>query len=263
MKHIESKDNPSYRRIERIRRQKPADDDSMLFLEGLRLCRDAIGSGVAIHQLILAQRASLRPDILDLVRQVSPDEETLELADHLFDRLTETKHPQGIAMLCHRPAVSSDQAESRPDGIYLALEGVADPGNVGTLVRTADAFGFDGVLVLPGTANPFSQKAIRSAMGSCFHIPIIQMTDLAALRSWLAGSGLSLFAADLSGESILEHPFDRPGVILIGNEAHGISDAARDACDRLVTIPMPGKAESLNAAAAGAILCHELRRHHR
>lgn len=263
MKHIESRENPAYRRIDQIRRQKGPADEPLLFLEGFRLCQDAIESGVKVRQIILTAKLLQRPDVQTLLQQAAPEEETLVLAEHLFDRLADTDNPQGIALLCRHPLLASGQKKAQSLGLYLALEGVADPGNVGTLIRTADAFAFHGVLILPGTANPFGDKAIRSSMGSCFHLPVIQMADLASMRDWLAGAGLALYAADMEGISVFENPFDRHGAILVGNEARGLSDEARAICDRLVTIPMPGRAESLNAAAAGAILCHELRRLHR
>lgn len=262
-KRIESRDNPVFRQIDRIRRQKGGPDNGVLFLEGLRLCQDAVLSGVRTLRVILSEVAVGRTEVQTFLDHVSPEEETVLLSDRLFSSLADTENPQGIALLCEKPLIRPDQLAARPDALYLVLEGVADPGNVGTLIRTADAFAFDGVLLLPKTANPYNDKAIRSSMGSCFHIPLISLPDLEALDAYLKKAGLLLYAADLNGLSILDEPFDRAGAILIGNEARGISPEARQICDRLVTIPMPGRAESLNAAAAGAILCHELRRAHR
>jgi len=260
MKKIESRENPAFRRIDRIRRHKSPGDEHLLFLEGVRLCVDAIRSGVPVRQMIISETASIRPEVQEMLTQVIAEEETLLLSDRLFSLLADTGQPQGVAMLCARPALHLEQSAAKPDGLYLVLEGVSDPGNVGTLIRTADAFSFDAILILPQTASPFNDKAMRSSMGSCFHLPLIEMPDLTAVRHFVDTAGLSLYAADLDGDSIMDKPFDRPGALIIGNEAHGISDQARQICDRLVTIPMPGLAESLNAAAAGAILCHELRR---
>jgi len=262
MKRIESRENPVFRQIDRIRRQNGGAEDGILFLEGLRLCQDAVQSGVRVIRVILNEAAFERKEVQEFLTAVSPEEETVLLSERLFSALAGTNHPQGIALLCEKPLISPDQLAARPDGLYLVLEGVADPGNVGTLIRTADAFAFDGILLLPQTASPYNDKAIRSSMGSCFHVPLISLPDLSALDAYLKKAGLALYAADLNGISILEEPFDRAGAILIGNEARGISAEARLLCDRLVTIPMPGRAESLKAAAAGAILCHELRRAH-
>lgn len=262
LKRIDSRENPVFRQIDRFRRNKGGADDGVLFLEGLRLCQDAVLSGVRTIRVILSETAVGRKEVQSFLDSVHADEETVLLSDRLFSALAGTESPQGVALLCEKPLIRPDQVAALPDGLYLVLEGIADPGNVGTLIRTADAFAFDGVLLLPQTASPYNDKAIRSSMGSCFHVPLISLPDLDALADYLKKAGLALYAADLSGISILNEPFDRAGAILIGNEAHGISPEARRLCDRLVTIPMSGRAESLNAAAAGAILCHELRRAH-
>ena len=188
-----------------------------------------------------------------------PGRRPLLLGDHLFERLAATEEPQGIALLCAQPLRTPEGVPADSCGLYLVLEGVADPGNVGTLIRTADAFAFSAVIVLPQTASPFGDKAVRSSMGSCFHIPIVALASVAALRAYLDRAGLALYAADLAGLPLDGQPFQRPGAILIGNEARGVSAEARQASDTIVTITMPGQAESLNAAAAGAILCYALR----
>lgn len=256
---IASRDNPAFRELERIRRAPQRAEPPLLFLEGLRLCGDARQSGVPVIRAILSESGSRRDDIRALLAGVEAADETLVLADHLFARLAATEEPQGIALLCAQPVRTPESVPADAQGLYLVLEGVSDPGNVGTLIRTADAFAFAGVLVLPQTASPFGDKAVRSSMGSCFHVPIVALADIAALRAWLDSAGLALYAADLDGVALTEHPFQRPGAILIGNEARGISAEARAASSLAVTILMPGRAESLNAAAAGAILCHALR----
>lgn len=261
-RRIASRDNPTFRELERIRKAPQRAEPPLLFLEGLRLCADAVRSGVPVSHLIVSEQGARRTDVRELASLAmagSPEAELVMLADHLFGRLTATEEPQGIAMFCRQPLRALDRVPADPNGLYLVLEGVADPGNVGTLVRTADAFAFSAILILPQTASPFGDKAVRSAMGSCLHVPIIALDSVSALRGWLDQAGLALYTADLSGRPLTDRPFTRPGAILIGSEAHGVSQEARAACDTLVTIPMPGQAESLNAAVAGAILCYSLR----
>ncbi len=259
-KKISSRENPAFRKLERIRKAPQRAEPPVLFLEGLRLCADAVSSGVEVQQLILSEQAVKRPEIMSLVDLIGPEPEAFVLSDHLFARLAATAEPQGVALLCKPPLISTADAPASADALYLVLEAVSDPGNVGTLIRTADAFAFSAVLILPDTASPFGDKAVRSSMGSCFHIPVISLDSISELRSYLGQADLALYAADLAGSSLHSDPFNRPGALLIGNEAHGISEAARRACDLLVTIPMPGQAESLNAAAAGAVLCYSLRK---
>lgn len=259
-KMITSRSNPAFRQLEKIRKAPQRAEPPALFLEGLRLCADAISSGVEVQQVILSEQGAERPEIRSLVESITPVPPTILLSDYLFARLAATEEPQGIALLGTPPLTASEHVSAVADGLYLVLEGVSDPGNVGTLIRTADAFAFTAVLVTPDTASPFGDKAVRSSMGSCFHIPIITIDSIAGLRDYLDQAGLALYAADLDGSSLYSDPFTRPGALLVGNEAHGISMAAREASDVVVTIPMPGQAESLNAAAAGAVLCYSLRK---
>jgi TrmH family RNA methyltransferase len=138
--------------------------------------------------------------------------------------------------------------------LVLALDGVSDPGNVGTLVRTADAFDAGAVLASAGTADFFGPKTLRSAMGSTFHVPVLRTPDLPARLRELRRDGALVLAATIDGENLYEVDARVPCVVLVlGSEAHGVSREVREAADRSVTVPCPGRAESLNVAAAGAI----------
>ncbi|MBR1559957.1 MAG: RNA methyltransferase, partial [Clostridia bacterium] len=141
----------------------------------------------------------------------------------------------------------------------VALDGVQDPGNLGTIWRTADAAGFGGLLLGGGCADPLSPKVQRSAMGSGFRVPFMFADDLAAALRDLVGRGWTVVASDLRGEDFYRRP--DPGerfVLVIGNEARGISDAVRDTATMRVKLPMRGGAESLNAAVAAGILMYGL-----
>jgi TrmH family RNA methyltransferase len=260
MRRIDSRDNAVFREMQRLRQVQKAQEPNVIFLEGVRLCGDAVMSGVSVVRLVLTERAAGLPAVQNILGSLPDETDTILLSDRLFALLSDTKTPQGIAIFCVPPLLTTIDQPADPNGLYLALEGVQDPGNLGTLIRTAAAFAFQGVLLLPGTVSPFNEKTLRSTMGACFHIPLIQVPDVASLRDYLHKADLKLYAADLAGQSSHAAPFDRPGALLIGNEAHGLSDQARELSDQLIHIPMPGRAESLNAAAAGSILCYELRR---
>ena len=141
----------------------------------------------------------------------------------------------------------------------MALDGTQDPGNVGTIWRTADAAGFQGLLFGAGCADPLSPKVQRSAMGSGFRVPYMTAGDLPGALADLRARGWRVIASDLHGQDFYSHP--DPGekyVLVIGSEAHGISDATRRAADLLLKLPMRGGAESLNAAVAAGIMMYEL-----
>ncbi|HBP37768.1 MAG TPA: hypothetical protein DD640_03330, partial [Clostridiales bacterium] len=234
----------------------------LVFLEGLRLCADALRSGITPVQALIADSAAAVPACRKLMAGLPQTVEQISLPDPLFNRLCATENPQGVALVCRSPLLSDPAGTPVADGLYLLAEGVQDPGNLGTMIRTADAFAFDGVLLTSGTVYPFNDKVLRAAMGSCFHIPLLQMPDIAAAAGWLATGPrpVPLLAADMAGRDMLAAPLPVPAALVIGNEARGLSAAARQLCSQSISIAMPGQAESLNAAAASAILCHELMR---
>jgi len=150
--------------------------------------------------------------------------------------------------------------ENAPDTI-VALDGVQDPGNVGTIWRTADAAGFKGLLLGSGSAAPLSPKVQRSAMGSGFRVPFMLSDNLSATLNQLSAHGYTIIASDLNGCDFYSRPDPgRKYVLIIGNEARGISDAVRESADMLVKLPMRGGAESLNAAVAAGIMMYDLAR---
>ena len=258
MLRIASKDNPTFRRVLSIRSGKPEPSDgTLVLLEGFRLCEEALASGC--RSVLLAFSESISDDPRsNALRDASPPESSIcVFSDTLFRRLCRTEEPQGFLLLCESPEIKGLPGTPELEGRFLVLEDVRDPGNVGTMLRTADAAGLSGVVLTPGCADPFNDKALRASMGSVFHIPVYR-ASVAETADWLHAVGLSLFAADLEGEDLFVSGLPGRGGILIGNEAEGLSADSLGRCDRLVRIPMPGRAESLNAAAAAAILIYEM-----
>ena len=138
--------------------------------------------------------------------------------------------------------------------MYLVCEDTSDPGNLGTMIRMADAFDFSAVILTDGTVYPFNEKAIRSSMGSCFHIPIVFYKTIEEICFHLNKMGVQLIASHLSGELLPAVAFTFPCAVFIGNESRGLTDTCRELCDISVKIPMTGRAESLNASHAASIL---------
>ena len=177
------------------------------------------------------------------------------LAGHVMESLCDAKTPQGIAAVCPYPA---DQAVT--GDLLIALDGVQDPGNVGTVIRTMDAAGFTCLLMDEKTADPYSPKALRATMGGAFRIPCVRC-DLPARLHELAQCGYEIVAGDLRGEDFFPRRKARNQLcIIIGNEGQGISPAVMKEATMRLKIPIPGRAESLNAAVAGAIMMYDFLR---
>jgi TrmH family RNA methyltransferase len=184
--------------------------------------------------------------------------EAILLPDAMFRTLSATVNTQGIACVFIHPGLLPLPDGQASGGRFLVLENVQDPGNVGAMIRTTDAMGFDGVIILPGTADPFTPKAVRSAMGSTFHLPIYDGVSAEFAVRWLKRLGCRVYAAHLDGDDLTSDGLSSPGAILIGNEGAGLTDQAAALADVRIRIPMHGLAESLNAACAAAILCYSM-----
>lgn len=194
---------------------------------------------------------TVQMDCPDDVRQV-------EIPRSLLRDISSTQTPQGVLFLCTLP--TEPLPEALPGSRYLVLDGLQDPGNVGTLWRTADAFGADALILLPGCADPWNPKTLRATMGACFRLPLWE-TALEPLTGALAAAGIPLYAAAL-GENTAE--IQRcslcPAAVVIGSEGRGVSQAVLAACQKTLRIPMRARCESLNAAAAGAVVLWEMGR---
>lgn len=174
-----------------------------------------------------------------------------------FVRLAATDTPQGVLAVAEIPAGSMSPIVTAPEpAVVLVLDGVQDPGNFGTLVRSAEALGAAGVIALPGTVDPWNPKAVRAAVGSSFRIPIVQ-EPWASVSDTLRAAGFQLLGA-AAGGTPLRDPFPTRSALILGNEGAGLSNEVLGDVDALVSVPTRGRAESLNVAAAAAILLFQL-----
>lgn len=185
------------------------------------------------------------------------------VADDVFRKMCDTQNPQGILCVVSMSSTEFDDfLKMRLEGPLriLTLEGIQDPGNMGTMIRTAEGAGFDMILADRNTVDIYNPKVTRSTMGSMFRIPVIYTDDLEGALCELKAKGVTLYAAHLNGTNEYDkEKYSERLAILIGNEGNGLSDSITACADRLVRIPMQGKLESLNAAVAAALLMYEAR----
>jgi TrmH family RNA methyltransferase len=178
--------------------------------------------------------------------------------ERVFRTIADTEAPQGVFAAVRKPICGAAELFSRDGANVLVLDRVQDPGNVGSLVRTADAAGFGGVMVVGEAGDPYGPKAVRAAAGALFRVPVLSVRDAGEAVRLLAAAGKRIVVADARGPvNCYEADLARDLAFVIGNEGRGPSEDFRDAASLVVRIPMPGGAESLNAAAAAAVLLFE------
>jgi len=252
---ITSLQNPqvkAWRSLNKGRSQRLA--QGLFLAEGEHMAQEAVKEQKA-RALLIDAAAREKYDALAITAQgVS----IYYLSSHVMEAICDAKTPQGIIAVCSYP----DENNTALDGdLLVALDGVQDPGNVGTILRTADAAGFHTLLMDEKTADPYSPKALRASMGGVFRIPTHRVANLAHTLNTLAQQGYQIIAGDLHGQPFFHRPSaGKKACIIIGNEGAGISPQVLDAATMRLKLPMVGGAESLNAAVAGAIMMYDILR---
>ena len=250
MERITSVKNPLVKMLKSLTRRQGREENGLFLVEGEVMIQEAIKCGLEIKEAIAVEKKADFAASLPCRAYV--------VSDSVMESVCDTKSPQGVCAAFTMP--EEKPVSDLPDTV-VALDGVQDPGNVGTIWRTADAAGFEALLMGAGCADPLSPKVQRSAMGSGFRVPYFQTGDLPASLRQLSAIGYSIICSDLNGADFYSRP--DPGkkyVLVIGNESRGISDETRAAATMLVKLPMRGGAESLNAAVAAGIMMYELKR---
>lgn len=189
------------------------------------------------------------------------------VTDDVFARMSDTVTPQGILCLVRQQHYNMEEilrADDRKQMLFIILEDIQDPGNLGTIFRTAEAAGVDGVIMSSRTADIYNPKTIRSTMGAVYRVPFLYVEDLSSIIKLLREQGTAVYAAHLGAKEFYDaYDYRKCTAFLIGNEANGLRDETADCADALIGIPMEGKAESLNAAVASSILLYEAYRQRR
>lgn len=238
---ITSAKNERYKFIKSLLTKKGRDETSLYTVEGRKSVLDALSSGAKVKYIVKSS---------DYTEEFVFDGECILVKAEIFSGLCDTKTPQGVIAVIEK----EERGEFPTCGRYVYCDRIRDPGNLGTIIRTADAAGFE-VLLSEECCELYSPKTVRASMGSFFHTAVYENVSYNALKE----SGLRLIAGALSEKSkdFKEANYDGSIAIIVGNEANGVSDELLSICDELVIIPILGKAESLNAGVAAAIMMYE------
>ncbi len=254
MQRIESLSNAKLKRLKSLHRKKVRDDLSLFLVEGKKVVKEALLSSFNISEIFFTN--SFLENELEFLNDFAKlDKVSYIIPDNLFEKLTQTKTPQGIIAIVEKkifdikPIIQSGES-------LLLLDKVSDPGNVGTIIRTAEAFSFGGCYYTKGSADLYNEKVIRSTMGSVFRIPYVEFSD--EDYQLLINNDYKFIGLDVNGSNINLNELTKKSVIIIGNEANGLSDEIKSICHHLFRINMTGKTESLNAAIASAIIMYEV-----
>ncbi len=247
------------RALHRLRLKKFREQEQAFLIEGVRLCEEALRAQALLVRLFHTAEAAHNPRIKALLNESAGRGVPIEELDGAaFSQLADTETPQGIAALLHKPLRRTFDPAACRDALVLAIDGLADPGNLGTILRTAEWFGVRTILLSRDTVELYNPKVVRSSMGSLFRLQVHEGIDLQQTALAARTAGWRLLSAEAAGGDPA-HEFTPGGrdLLFIGSEAHGLVTPLQETIDRRITIP-GGGAESLNAAIAAAILLYQL-----
>jgi TrmH family RNA methyltransferase len=241
-----------------IKKSKARTEQGVYIVEGVKMFQEAPKEEIVKAYISeeLYEKGSLQKDLQGISYEI--------LKKEVFDHVADTKTPQGILCVMKQKKYTLEQLTDGDCPLLLVLENLQDPGNLGTMMRTAEGAGVTGVLLSKGCVDIYNPKTIRSTMGSIYRVPFLYTEDLLSDMEKLHAKGITTFAAHLKGKGYYdEESYKVPTAFLIGNEGNGLSDEISEKSKQYIKIPMGGQLESLNAAVAAAILMYEAARQRR
>jgi len=257
---ISSKDNKLIKIIKSLHQKKYRESEGKYFIEGIKIISEAIKQNIPLEEVIVCT------EILNKVRGGEEVQETLGklglsinyVPKNIFNDICSTETPQGVLAVIAKKENDSNNMLIKPNGFYIVLDGIKDPGNLGTIIRTADAAGADGVILSQGCTDVYSPKTLRATMGSIFRTDIYENVNLEEVLTKLKKIGIRVLVSSVEAERYyFDEDFGNGTALIIGSEAHGVRTIVQNLADCLIKIPMNEKIDSLNASVAAGILIYE------
>ena len=255
MQQITSKENKLIKHIIKLKEKKYRKEYNEYIIEGAKIVQEAIQEKVKIKQIIISENAINTDLILNHLKEELQKINYIKVPSNIFKLISEVEKPQGVLAI-----IEKEKQEENIDvnqDIILALDDLQDPGNLGTIIRTADSVGLKQILISKGTIEAYNPKVIRSTMGAIFRVKIIECENLKETLKKLQKNNFKIMVTDLNTDKSIYDIKLQKKVIIIGNEANGVSEEVKNIADTRVIIPMFGKTESLNASIATGVILYE------
>lgn len=255
MQVISSKDNELVKKVKKLKEKKYRDEENAFIVEGIKMVEEAIDENAKIQLIVICEECINNGTLNKEIMYKIAKHECIYVTEKIFNLLTDVKTPQGILAVIGKKGKNTEIDYSKD--IIIALDGIQDPGNLGTILRTVDSIGLNQIIVSKGTADAFNSKVVRSTMGAIFRIKIIEVENLAQAIKEMRKHHFKLMVTSLQTKnSIYDIDFYKK-IIVIGNEANGVSKEIQDMADEKAKIPMLGRTESLNASVAAGVVMYE------
>jgi RNA methyltransferase, TrmH family len=251
--------NPKVKFIRKLEQKKFRQETGLFFIEGLRTVGEAVQTRAQIESLVTA------PDLLIsefgqslLMDPSTKDIEQIEVSTDIYQKLAHKEGPQGIGAIVRQHWMPLESLQVKPNDLWVVLDAIADPGNLGTIMRTADAVGARGLILLGNSTDPFDPSAVKASMGAIFSLELTQ-ADWVDFHQWQKSNEVMLVGtSDSTKTDYQKIKYQHPLALLMGSERHGLSSEMMAACNQIARIPMQGRSDSLNLAVATAVMLYEI-----
>lgn len=261
MLRINSPSNAKIKEIKSLYRKRERWNKEKFIIEGIKILEECIDNNYPLVDIIFTDELFNINGGEELFKKINHYDKLINVPPKLFKEISNTESPQGIMGIAKFKKNPIKSLYEVKNSFVLLLEEVQDPGNMGTIIRTADAFNVDGIIVTEGSVDIYNPKVVRSTMGSIFRVPIYHVLDKMGTLEQLKSQGYYIYSTSLEGDKYIQDiSFNRASVVLIGNESKGVSPKLYSLADKLFKIPLPGGAESLNVGVASSIIMYEAMR---
>lgn len=253
---ITSKDNETIKHIKKLKEKKYREEYNEFIIEGTKMIEEAIAENANIKSIIICDDCKTQGTIKNELMYEIAKKKCIYVDEKIFNTITDVINPQGIMAIIEKNNVKEQNIDYSQD-VFLILDNIQDPGNMGTILRTADSLNIKQIIVSKGSADIYNLKVVRSTMGAIFRVKVIESEDLTKTIIEMKKNNIHVCATDLqTDKSIYDIDYHKTAVV-IGNEANGVSNKVLELADTRIKIPMIGKTESLNAAVATSIIMYE------
>lgn len=253
---ITSKDNETIKHIKKLKEKKYREEYHEYIVEGIKMIEEAINEGAKIKSIIICEDCKTQGAIPNELMYEIAKLNCIYVAEKIFNTITDVINPQGIMAVIEKPQAKENTIDFSAN-VSLLLDNIQDPGNMGTILRTADSLNMKQIIVSKGSADVYNLKVVRSTMGAIFRVKVIEVENLATVIKEMKKHKIKVYATDLqTDKSIYDVDYSKSAIV-IGNEANGVSSKVLEEASERIKIPMIGKTESLNAAVATSIILYE------
>ena len=255
---ISSSENELIKMTKKLKEKKYREELGLFVIEGAKIVEEAISEKANIQNILVCEELgkSNSNNLLEIINNICKNNEVINVTKKVFELLSDVKNPQGILAIVKKEEKNEIKLN---EDFYLLLDGIQDPGNIGTIIRTADSLNIKQIIVSKDTADVYNPKVLRSTMGAIFRVNVIY-TDLIDAVNKLKENNITVYATDLKTDKSIYDADYKKAAVIIGNEANGVTQEVLDLSSEKIKIPMLGKTESLNASVATSVILYEVYR---